>query len=76
MNRERREMLAAIRDAAAETALFKGSSLANGLRCIRTFERVNRRNFDPFDRYHRSIIYGMGHHEQLFRRLQLQGLMS
>jgi hypothetical protein len=66
-------MMAAIREAAAESALFRGSSLSDGLRCIRTFERVNGIPFDPFDDYHRSLIEGMGAHERIFRRAGFTG---
>jgi hypothetical protein len=61
--------MGAVRIAASSSALFKGSSLANGLRCIRTFERVNRIRFDPTNRSHLDTVRGMGVHEQLFRRV-------
>lgn len=65
----RAAMMAAIRKAAEETTLFKGSSLTDGLRCIRTFERVNGRSFDPLNEYHVSLVRGMGVHERIHRRV-------
>ena len=64
-------MMAAIRNAARETSLFKGTTLTNGLRCIRTFERVNGIAFDPFDAYHCRLVDGMAVHEAIHRKLRL-----
>jgi hypothetical protein len=61
-------MLEAIHEAAAPLGAFAGSSLTDGLRVIRTFERVNRRPFNPLDDYHRSLIAGMGAVEAMFRK--------
>jgi len=69
----RPEMMLAIRAAAQPSALFKGSSLSNGLRCIRTFERVNEVRFDPFNEQHIAAVRGMGVHEELFRKVRLRG---
>lgn len=65
-------MLRAIKLAAAETTLFKGSTLANGLRAIRTFEILNGVDFDPHNNYHLSTVHGMGVHEGIFRRARIQ----
>jgi hypothetical protein len=43
------------------------STRTDGLRVIRTFERVNKIPFDPFDHYHVDLIKGWGHHEGFFR---------
>lgn len=67
----RKAMLDAIRRAARETALFKGTTLANGLRCIRTFERVNGIAFDPFNPRHCEMVDGMGVFEAIYRRVRL-----
>ena len=69
----RKAMMAAIRRSARETSLFAGTTLTNGLRCIRTFERVNNVAFDPFDSYHCSIVDGMAVHEAIHRKLRLTG---
>ncbi len=76
MSRFRRAMMAAVKEAATETVLFKGSSLPNGLRCIRTFERVNGIAYDPFNESHRAKTRGNGVHEALFQRLRNQGVMA
>jgi hypothetical protein len=70
----RSEMMRAIREAASGGPLFKAASLSCGLRVIRTFEAVNGRSFDPFDRYHREVVRGMGAHEAIRLRLRLQRL--
>jgi hypothetical protein len=67
----RKAMMAAIRRSARETSLFKGTTLTNGLRCIRTFERVNGIAFDPFNSYHCQIVDGNGVHEGIYRKLRL-----
>ena len=67
----RKAMLEAIRRAARETALFKGTTLTNGLRCIRTFERVNGIAFDPLNPRHCDTVDGMGVHEAINRRVRL-----
>jgi hypothetical protein len=69
----RKAMLKAIRKSARETSLFKGTTLTNGLRCIRTFERVNGVAFNPFDSYHCSLVDGMAVHEAIHRKLRLMG---
>lgn len=61
----RKAMLAAIKSAAAETSLFKGSSQTYGLRAIRRFEEINKCAFDPFNDYHCHIIHGAGVHEKI-----------
>lgn len=71
MEKRRKAMLNAIKLAARETSLFKGTTLTNGLRCIRTFERVNGIPFDPFDSYHLSVIDGMAVHEAIYRSVRL-----
>lgn len=68
-NSWRQEMMVAIKEAAAPSAIMKGTSKTFGLRCIRTFERVNSVPFDPFDRYHRSLVRGMGAFEATFWRV-------
>lgn len=66
----RQEMMVAIRECASEGALFKGTSLSFGLRCIRTFERVNGLAFDPFNRPHRDTVRHMGTHEYLHWKMR------
>lgn len=66
----REAMMQAIREAAAPSELFKGTSLAYGLRCIRTFERVNNLPFDPFNKLHRDTTRHMAVHEATFRRVR------
>lgn len=68
---ERAAMMKAIRLAARETSLFKGTTLTNGLRCIRTFERVNGIKFDPKNRAHLRTVDGMAVHEAIHRKLRL-----
>ena len=46
-------------------------SRTHGLRVIRSFERVNKIPFDPFDHSHVHLIEGMGHHEHFFRDARL-----
>ena len=75
LSRHRAAMMKAVRSAASGGVLFKDSSLSNGLRAIRTFEQVNGIPFDPFNRYHCSLVAGGGSHEELFRKLRLRGLM-
>ena len=67
----RKAMMRAINLAAQETSLFKGTTRANGLRCIRTFERVNGVAFDPFNDSHLRTVRGMGVHEAIHRRVRL-----
>lgn len=69
MRGSRREILSAIRAAAKESVLFKGSSLTDGLRAIREFERINGCEFDAGDDYHRSLVAGMGCHMAIKRRV-------
>lgn len=66
-----RAMLEAIDYAASETALFKGTTRTNGLRCVRTFEDVNGFEFNPFDKSHVEHIRGMAVHEAIHRRLKI-----
>lgn len=65
-------MLEAIDD--ARTSVWTEShrtTRANGLRAIRTFERVNGIKFDPFNESHRQKTDGSGIHESFFRRAEL-----
>jgi hypothetical protein len=47
------------------------SSKTDGLRVIRSFERINKIPFDPFDHYHVHIVNGNGRHEHFFRMTRL-----
>lgn len=69
MGSYRKAMMAAVREAAKPSVLFKGSSLTNAMRAIRTFERVNGLPFDPYDDRHLDTVRSMGVHEQIFRRV-------
>jgi len=66
--RWRKAMLSAI-DEAAKGGLFIASSRTDGLRTIRLFEQVNGVRFDPFDRYHRTLVHNGGWFFALQRRL-------
>ena len=48
------------------------ASKTDGLRAIRRFEKVNRTAFNPFDKYHQSIVNGCGETESLLRSLKKQ----
>ena len=67
----RKAMMQAIRLAARETTLFRGTTLTNGLRCIGTFERINGVAFDPFNPAHLRTVDGMAVHEAIHRKLRL-----
>lgn len=67
-HRYRREMMAAIADA-ARAGLFVASSRTDGLRAIRLFESINGVAFDPYDFWHRLKVSNMGWHFGLQRRL-------
>lgn len=66
----RRAMMDAIREAAAPSALMKGTSLTFGLRCIRIFESVNGITFDPFNSSHREKVGGRGAYACVFWRVR------
>ena len=42
-----------------------------GLRAIRTFEKINDIEFDPYDWISIKFIHGSAHHEAFFRRAKL-----
>lgn len=58
--RYKRAMFKAINQACESCGMFKQCNKAGGMRVIKTFERVNKIAFDPFDQYHVSMISGMG----------------
>jgi len=66
-----RAMFKAIEAARRPGRLFRNAdrgSVADGLRVIKDFERVNEIKFDPFDSYHVDKISGMATHKNFFRR--------
>jgi hypothetical protein len=65
----RRAMMRAID--IARTDVFDSNyraSKTDGLRAIRTFERINNIDFDPFDKTHILKVSGYGHDIEFFRR--------
>lgn len=65
-------MLEAIDD--ARTSVWTDrhrTTRANGLRSIRTFERVNKIKFDPSNKTHRAKTDGSGIDESFFRKAKL-----
>ena len=68
-----RAMMSAIRKAAKTSDWWGGvdASKTNGLRVIKTFEKVNGIPFDPFDPAHIRLIEGNGHHEEFFRKMRM-----
>jgi hypothetical protein len=62
-------MLEAIDDARTSTwNPHHVTTRTNGLRAIKTFERVNGIAFDPFSESHRFKVSGAGIHEAFFRK--------
>jgi hypothetical protein len=64
-------MMRSIEIARNDPMLEKRPSKTNGLRVIKTFERVNGMAFDPFDKSHRRMIAGHAGHEAFFRMMRL-----
>ena len=63
-----RAMMKAIKLSCKDILTGRVTSKTYGLRCIRTFERVNDVVFDPFDKSHVDCISGMANHEEFFRK--------
>ena len=78
MNRKRyiRAMLRAINKARVSVWDGKKTSKTNGLRVIRRFEKVNKCDFNPFDKYHVELIVGHGDDEEFFRSAKLKGILD
>lgn len=64
-------MLKAI-DKARSNPLFHDGTKTDGLRVIRSFERVNKIAFNPFNNLHILMISGMSHNERLIRNLKIR----
>lgn len=64
MDMARRKMLNAIKIAAGN------STMSNGLRAIRRFERINKIDFNPYNKSHISTVINCGEHEWFFRKVR------
>lgn len=62
-----RYMIKAIDVARSESFASPKSTMTNGLRVIRRFEKVNGIEFNPRDSLHISFVRRMGCHEDFFR---------
>lgn len=64
-------MLKAINLARSESSLNPKSSMTDGLRVIRRFEKINNIKFDPFNKTHLNKIAYNGSHESFFRSMKI-----
>ena len=72
----KRAMLKAIDKARTDTFSGDKTTRTNGLRAIKTFERVNRERFNPFNSRHVFFVSGCGGYEGFLRWCRLNGWLA